>query len=141
MNKNRLCAPFGLLLPLLLSCSLLSSAVPPTAAGNIPEDGGPTIPLAEPPDSFRGVPIMPGAQPQDAIAVGQSFTYFIRGTVQEVKEYYLQEMPLAGWDLEDATGDTGGDADSIRLRYRKGGESIAVFINPAETGRVQIVII
>jgi hypothetical protein len=139
MNKNLLRASFGLLLPLLLSCSLLSSAVPPTAAGNIPEDGGPSIPPAEPPDSFRGAPIMPGAQ--DAIPLGTSFTYSIRGTVQEAKEYYLREMPPAGWELEDITGDSGGDADSIRIRYRKGEETIAVFINPAGDGLVQVLIL
>lgn len=140
MKQKPLLLPLVLLLPLLLSCSLFSAAASSTSLPLADEDSVPSTPDSGPPESFRGVPVMPGAQPRDAVQVGTAFTYFIRATVQEVKDYYLRELPLAGWEVEDITGDSGGDSDSIRIRCRTGEETIAVFIHPSDDGRVEVLI-
>jgi hypothetical protein len=140
MQQKTCLTPLVLLFPLLLSCSLFSTAASSTPLPIADEDTVPSTAESEPPESFRGVPVMPGAQPRDAVQVGTAFTCFIQATVQEVKDYYLRELPLAGWEVEDITGDSGGDSDSIRIRCRMGEETIAVFIHPSDDGRVEILI-
>jgi len=154
MRQKTCLTPLIPLLPLLLSCSLFSSAVPSTPlpfpggdsvpATPRPFPGGdslPSTPALDGPEEFRGVPIMPGVRPDDAAQFGTTFTYSVQGTVQEVKEYYLRELPLAGWEVENVTGDDGGNSDSIRIRCRKEGALIAVFIHPAADGRVEVTIL
>jgi hypothetical protein len=154
VEKKTCFAPLVLLLPFLLSCSLFSGAAPssplPFPAGDsVPstpqplpgDDSLPSTPGSDVPETFRGVPVMPGVQPDDAAQFGTAFTYHVQGSVQEVKAYYLRELPLAGWEVEDITGDDGGDSDSIRIRCRKEGETIAVFIHPGADGRVEVTIL
>jgi hypothetical protein len=129
----------GLIILITLSCSGLSSGSP-AAGETLPapaEDS--SLPQEAPLDSFRGVPIMPGAI--SVKAVGSSYIYQINASVLEVQEYYLREMPPAGWELGDQTGDANQGELSIRLRYRKGDDLIAVFISQAGEGLVQVTII
>ena len=79
---------------------------------------------------------MPGAV--SGHTIGSWYVYQIKATVLEVQEFYLREMPLAGWELWYQTGDASQGETSIRLNYRKGEEQTAVFMNPAEGGLVQV---
>ena len=60
--------------------------------------------------------------------------------MQEVKDFYLREMARAGWELEGSVGDSGGKDDSIRLNYRQGEETSAIFISPEGGGLVHVTI-
>jgi hypothetical protein len=128
----------GLSILTTLSCSVLSSGSPlagetlpaPTEDTSLPQDAAP--------DFFRGVPIMPGAI--SITAVGDSYIYQIEASVLEVQQYYLREMPLAGWELADQTGDASQGEFSVRLRYIKGDNRITVFITPAGEELVQVLI-
>jgi hypothetical protein len=53
----------------------------------------------------------------------------------------LREMPSAGWELEDQSGDANQGETSIRLRYRKGDDSATVFIVQAGEDVVQVTIL
>lgn len=83
---------------------------------------------------------MPGAVSGGVEGSSDTYRYAVKATTQEVKKYYLREMPVAGWELEDMTGDAGGDENSIRLRYRKGEEVVAIFIGDAGGGMVYVTI-
>jgi hypothetical protein len=122
-----------------LSCSLLpSGSSPAPETRQAPAEKSP-LPPNTPPEYFKDIPIMPGAFSGNAI--GTTYKYQIHATVLEVQEYYLREMPKAGWELENQTGDADQGDTSTRLRFRKGGEMIAIFIDPAGEGLVQVTIL
>jgi hypothetical protein len=128
----------GLSILTTLSCSVLSSGSP-LAGETLPAPTEDTSLLQDAaPDFFGGVPIMPGAI--SITAVGDSYIYQIEASVLEVQQYYLREMPLAGWELADQTGDASQGEFSVRLRYIKGDNRITVFITPAGEELVQVLI-
>ncbi|MBN1439263.1 MAG: hypothetical protein JW929_07640 [Anaerolineales bacterium] len=110
------------------SCSLIHSATAPAPR---------TLP--PPNDFFQGVPIIPGAV--SGRAVGTAYLYQIDASLLEVQEFYLREMPLAGWALEDQTGDAAQGDTSIRLRFTKGEELAAIFISEGEGKRTEVSIL
>jgi hypothetical protein len=125
---------------LVLSCGGLPSGLLSQETFAPPTLDVEPLPAGNLPDSFRGVPIMPGAIPETAVTAGGSYSYQIWATALDVQEYYLRQLPLAGWTIEDQTGDAKIAETSILFHCRKDGETVAVFISPAGKGLVQVLI-
>jgi hypothetical protein len=121
-----------------LSCVVFSPGSSPEDTFPAPADDS-SLPQEAPTDFFEGVPIMPGAVAGKA--VGTTYTYQINASVLAVQVFYLREMPLAGWEFEDQTGDAKLGETSIRLRYWKGDELAAIFIHPADGGLAEVTIL
>ncbi len=126
--KIRLPTMLGFVLAATVACSAIPAASSPTPR---------SLP---PPTTFvGGVPIIPGSV--SGRSVGSTYSYQIGASVMEVQLFYLREMPPAGWDLQDQTGDAAQGDTSIRLTYKKGEEIAAIFISAGEGGITEVTIL
>jgi hypothetical protein len=129
----------GLVLLPVFSCSTLLPASPPQQTFAPPTIDVAPLPPGGVPESFQDVPIMPGADL--GITAGTSYTYQVDAAVMDVLEFYLREMPRAGWTETDQTGDPAIGEAAIRLSYRMGERTATVFIVAGESGPTAVTIL
>jgi hypothetical protein len=93
------------------------------------------------PENYHGVPIMPGAVSGEEVTGEKSYYKYLTGSpVQEVKEFYLAEMPRRGWEAGEILGDTGWELDTIQMRFYSRGEDFMIYIAPAGKGLTQVTV-
>jgi hypothetical protein len=134
MKKFIPIALFIAFLLMVLSCNSLASGFSSPATVLWSNHPG------TPPVSWQGIPIMPGATLGGEFAGAKHYDFIIKKTSQQVKDYYLREMPPLGWTIDDVTGDTGSAFDDIRIRFIQGAKMIAIFISDAGSGYVHVLI-
>jgi hypothetical protein len=124
---------------ILAAATLAFTACSPAGSSALPPASSPTP--VDLPENFHGVPIMPGAVSGGEVSRGKFyFKYRIGKSVQEVKDFYLREMPRRGWEAGALLGDTGWELDTIQMRYYGPGEDFMIYISPAEYNLTQVTI-
>lgn len=108
----------------------LPSAIPTVEA--LATDFGNTLnPQGTPVQEWRGVPVMPQAIAGQEF--GDSYSFKVNATVQEIQDYYDQELTALGWSqpFEFPLEEEGGF-----LFYNKDDSVLTVFITPSEGSMV-----
>ncbi len=81
--------------------------------------------VGEPASSWNDIPIMPQANPGTEDQSGYSYT--VKATVKEVRDFYDREMSKLGWQpFASGTGGTG----SVILLYQKDSKTITIGVAP-----------
>lgn len=122
----------------LLACNAM---LPPFAATTSPQSTatGPGAPPAgtsgQPLVNWEGIPIMPGAVSAENDAKG--YTYSIRASVNDVKNFYTTQLGSQGWQV---MGSGQASANSLIMIFTKGSDTVTVSVIPQSDSTLYVLL-
>ncbi len=131
------------ILPLLTGVLLACNAMlPPFAATTSPGSSttvpgappaGTSGPAGQPLANWEGIPIMPGAVSAENDAKG--YTYSIKASLDDVKNFYVQQLGSQGWQ---PLGSGQASANSLIMIFSNGSDTVTVSVIPQSEGALYV---
>jgi hypothetical protein len=107
--------------------SAVTTSAPSTNASSVPAPSG------KPSAEWEGIPVMPGAVAAENDAKG--YTYSVKASVDDVKNFYVQQLGQQGWQL---LGGGQATTNSLIMIFTKGSDTVTVSAIPQSDGTLYV---
>ncbi len=94
------------------------------------------IPSGKPVADWKGIPVMPSATAGGGD--NQSYAFLVNASVDQVQNYYQEEMGKLGWSLLTSGQ---GSTQAMIVMFMKGSETVSIMIIPQSGGPTYVMLV